>query len=101
MISSGATNCSVRPYRSRSSCRERRSMTFTNSTVRDPSALFQARQSAHGDCDQIPGHLLAQDVSLVFLGELQILIEAEVLGETDGLRRQQFLSRPMHAERHG
>src|ERR1700733_6474397 len=99
MISSGATSCNCRPYRSRSSSRLIRSMALTSSIVAAP--LFQARQPAHGDGDQVARHLLPNNVGFVLLGQQRIFLEAVVFRQAQGLRREQLLVGAHHREDDG
>src|SRR5450631_684712 len=76
-------------------------MELTNSTQNLAApTLFQTREPAHRDRNQVAGHLLAQDIRLVLRGEELIFLEAVILRDADGLRRKQLLVPVMHRVSH-
>src|SRR5882672_5942243 len=61
--------------------------------------LLQTRETAHRNGYQVARHLLPQDIGFVLLCQQHILLEAVVLRQADGLRRQQLLVGALNGER--
>src|ERR1700722_15867925 len=73
-------------------------MALTNSTPPSLQSLLPARKPAHHDGYQIARHLLTQDIGFMLLRQQYVFFEAVILGEADGLRREQLLIDAVYRE---